>query len=139
VLGRFWARIREPKHVTVACFVGYVAIAAMALWALTEPPLTLLGEIGPVVTTGIGAMILIGAVLAAAATLPGDYSLERVGLGFIAIGLGGYMIALIFMHATSTGSRALQLAGFTIGFVMLMIRAVSNWDKEWAPRGARIT
>jgi hypothetical protein len=122
----------------VVFFTGYVLIAALAFWALTEPPLSVLGDIGPIVTAGIAILLLLGAALAAYSAPSGWYALERVGIGFMSLGVGGYVVATAYAHFTSEGSRAMQLAGLTVGLVMLISRAVVTWGHDWAPREARI-
>lgn len=139
MLARLWGRLYEPKRIPIVFFTGYVLIAALALWALTEPPLSVLGDIGPVVTAGIAILTLIGATLSAYSAPSGWYALERIGVGFIGLGIAGYIVATTFAHFTSEGSRAMQLAGLTVGLVMLVGRVVVTWGHDWAPREARLT
>lgn len=135
---RLWARLYEPKRIPVVFFTGYVLIAALAFWALTEPPLSVLGDIGPIVTAGIAILLLVGAVLAAYSAPSGWYALERIGVGFMSLAIAGYIVAIAYAHFTSEGSRAMQLAGLTVGLVMLSGRVVVTWGHDWAPREARI-
>lgn len=138
-LRRAWAAVSEPRHVTAIYFVGYLIIAALALWALTEPPMSVLGELGPLITASIAILVLVGAVIAACAALPGWWALERIGLGFVSLGLFGYIVTVVWMHVSSEGSRAMQLAGLSVGVVFVAARVAQVWGRDWAPRGARVT
>jgi len=79
-----------------------------------------------------------GAVLAAYSAPSGWYALERIGVGFMSLAIAGYIVAIAYAHFTSEGSRAMQLAGLTVGLVMLSGRVVVTWGHDWAPREARI-
>lgn len=133
-----WSRVTEPRHVTIAYLIAYLAVCVLAVWALTEPPLSLLGELGPIITAGIAVLLLAGGVLASAATVPGWWALERIGIALMVLSLCSYIVALIYMHATEPGSRALQIAGLSVGVLLSAARAVSIWGRDWAPRGGRI-
>lgn len=139
LVSRLWARLYEPKRIPVVFFAGYVLIAALAFWALTEPPLSVLGDIGPTITAGIAILLLVGALLSAYSAPSGWWALERIGLGFVGLAIAGYLIAVAYAHLTSEGSRAMQIAGLTVALVMLAGRVASIWGQDWAPREARLT
>lgn len=136
---RLWAKLYEPKRVPIVFFIGYVLIAGMAFWALTEPPISVLGDIGPIVTAGIAILLLVGAILAAYSAPSGWYALERIGGGFMSLAIAGYIVATTYAHFTSEGSRAMQLTGLSVGLIMLIGRTVVTWGHDWAPREARLT
>ncbi|WEK60495.1 MAG: hypothetical protein P0Y60_14435 [Candidatus Microbacterium colombiense] len=136
---KVWRGVAEPKVVTLISFFVYVGAAAGSIWTFTEPSLTLLGELGPIITRVLAVLIFLGALMASAAALPGYWALERVGVAFMILGLAGYFGVVIYMHATSEGSRAQQLTGLFVGIGLLAAQLARIWSKDWAPSKARIT
>jgi len=136
---RGWRHIAEPKVVTLIAFVVYVGAASGSIWTFSEPSLTLLGELGPIITRTLAVLIFLGALMAAAAALPGYWALERIGVAFMLLGLTGYFGVVVYMHATSEGSRAQQLTGLFIGVGLLAAQLARIWGQDWAPSKARIT
>jgi len=117
--------VHEPAAINAAQVVAYItAGAAGLLAALGGVPTLLTGTIGPVMSVAVGAVLVVGGLLGAAAVLSGHWWLERVAL--MVVGLGWVMVlpaALAF--AISGRSSAVWLV------VALVITALSDIFKRF--------
>lgn len=79
-LARLWARIQEPKVVTLYQFGIYIIIALTGLAAWFTPPTSLEGAIGPILTKMVAVFLIAGGTLGASVVLPGVWWIERAAV-----------------------------------------------------------
>lgn len=110
---RLWARIQEPKVITVYQFVIYVVVTLTGLAAWFFPPTSIEGAIGPVLTQMFAGLLVTGGLLGSIAVLPGIWWLERAGVLACATGALIYGGVVLSLHVTQSGSRLVQLGVIT--------------------------
>lgn len=108
-LERLWARIQEPKVITIYQFVIYTVVALTGLAAWFFPPTSIEGAIGPLLTQMFAAFLVTGGTLGAVAVLPGIWWLERAAVLACATGALIYGGVVLSLHVTQSGSRLVQL------------------------------
>jgi hypothetical protein len=85
------AMFREPAVINAAQVATNVAAAAAGLLAAVGGSPTLItGQIGPVLSVGVGGVLLLGGVLGTVTVLVGNWWLERVAL--LIVGLGWVLL-----------------------------------------------
>ncbi|WZH36229.1 MAG: hypothetical protein PIR02_15895 [Microbacterium enclense] len=137
-IARTWSRIHEPRVSKVIYLVGYLIAVAIGVVTLWRPPTSIETPLGPTLTTLWGAAILVGAIAAAVAVLPGWWWLERLGIYSVAVGALIYFGVVLTLHAQGpAGSSRLTQAGMILGFAWL-ISANRLWEIRgytFEPRG----
>lgn len=142
-LGRLWHALTSPPRMRPAYLAVYLVTVATGLATLMEPPRTIEGELGPVLT-GIWAAAFIGGGLIGTCTvLTPWWWLERIGIAVSLIGgLGTYVYVTAALHlaappgeaqTTELGVAVLAAAAFVVRWIS--IRAYS-YDPR-APRPGR--
>lgn len=100
---------REPAVINGAQVVGNLAAAGAGLLAaLGGSPTLITGAIGPVLSVGVGGLLVIGGVLGTVTVLMGNWWLERVSL--LIVGLGWtLLLPACFAAIFTRGSYAVWL------------------------------
>jgi len=109
-----WRGIQEPRIVTLIQTGIYLVTFAVGIDALLDPPVSVRGAIGPVLTTCWAVFLVLGGALGAVAAPPGVWWLERVGVMACMSGLLIYGAVLVALHVTSPDGNRLPLAGVTL-------------------------
>lgn len=109
-------KIAEPRVVRLGHFAIYICMLIAGFQVLHAPSSRFESIIGSGLTMVFGGFIFLGAILAAAAVLPGIWWLERAGLIGLATGLGMYAILIMAMGSSGVGV-SVALA-FIIGFAL---------------------
>lgn len=125
---RLWSRVKEPKVISFLVWTGYLALAAVWIYALLDPPTTIVGGMGPLAMSITSGLIAVGGILGAIGSLPGWQLTERLG---IAAALGGiviYMSLLSYLQVTGEGNRLPQLGVIYFAFVSLIGRWIRIKD-----------
>lgn len=137
-VSRLWERIHEPRIAKVIHLIGYLIAVGIGTVTLWRPPTSIETPLGPTLTTLWGAAILLGAIAAAVAVLPGWWWLERLGIYSVAVGALIYFGVVVTLHAQGpAGSSRLTQAGMILGFAWL-ISANRLWEIRgytFEPRG----
>lgn len=127
---RLWHLLHEPRIVTAAQGVVWLAWLATGLAALIAPPMTIAHEIGPSLTILWSGLLLLGGILGLAGCLPGWWWVERAGILSATSGALVYLTVVLSLHASATGSRLVQA-----GFILL---AIGSLGVRWLRiRGAQ--
>jgi hypothetical protein len=88
---RIEAIFREPAVINAAQVATNVAAAGAGLLAAVGGSPTLItGQIGPVLSVGVGGVLLLGGILGTVTVLLGNWWLERVAL--LVVGLGWVLL-----------------------------------------------
>lgn len=135
LLGRTWARIREPKVIKAIMTISFLMTLTMGVSAIVSPPTSIEGEIGTLLTYMWGAFLVIGGSLGAASTLPGWWIIERIGILSCMIGLGIYAVVVISMQLASTGNRFPQWFLILSAAMMLAAEGARTWGHNFEPKG----
>lgn len=111
-------KIAEPRFIRVTQFAIYICILYSAINVLNQPPGTFERIIYPWQVYMFGGFLGVGALLGAAAVLPGIWWLERTGIIALSIGLCMYFVISSALGASPVG----------IGLVLaFLITFVQRW------------
>lgn len=120
----WWARLREPKEVTLGFAGAYLSIMVAGLSVVfIGPPLTIVGETSESVTTVWAAFHIFGGGIGAAFVWTRYWWIERIGAWLAGSGALVYLIivgSLIF--TAPTGNRVVQACYVLIALVMIAVR-----------------
>ncbi|MFA5608120.1 MAG: hypothetical protein WDA07_13200 [Leucobacter sp.] len=133
----WWLKVPDPRIISI--IVGTVYLFGFFLLGgvgtLTNPPVTIIGEVGEVTMTTVGFLFLVGAVIGMIGGTLDHWELERVGVVTMGLGALVYAYIVISLHYTSTGSRLTQLAMILAGLGFLGLRLAMIWRYDYKPRG----
>jgi hypothetical protein len=119
--------LREPAAINMAQLIAYImAGSAGLLAAIGSAPTFVTGSIGPVLSVGVGSILVIGSVMGAIALIFGHWWLERIGL--LVIGLGWVLLlpACLFFVLGPRSSPGIWLV------IALVITALSDIYKRYS-------
>lgn len=136
-LRALWARIREPRVISVAYFVMYTSGVAAGVYATISPPSSIEGQIGSNAMAALTVLLTFGCALGSVAALPGIYWLERTAVLSIALSAFIYLAILATLQAQQPGNRMLQAWFVTFVLGMQLVRWVRVSERPYRPVGAR--
>lgn len=93
-------RIAEPRVIRIMQLGIYLCMTFAGIGVLVSPPAAFAGVLGTGLVYVLGGFISLGAILGAAAVLPGIWWLERVGILSLATGMMMYAVAIIALSAS---------------------------------------
>lgn len=131
---RAWARVTEPRHMSVVYGGVYTVAALIGVATFLVPPTTIAGELGPMLSSAWAALFIVGGVLGMSTVLPGWWKWERwaIALNLAAIGIYGYVV--ITLHFTATGSRLTQLGVLVLAALLFIVRWLLIRGRTYGPR-----
>lgn len=137
-LKRAWETIAEPRHVKIIYLGIYLLSVGIGWVTLTNPPQTIAGEVGPVITTIWASLFILGGIVGAFTVLPGWWWAERLlSIGPILIGLVIYLAVVVVLHAQSIetgGSRATQIGIILLAASPFILRFFFIKEYSYEPR-----
>lgn len=138
-LAALWARVHEPKAVSIIYFAMYTLGAIAGLYATLDPPRSIEGQIGTTAMTALAVLLTFGCVLGAIAALPGVYWLERSAVASVALSAATYLGILLALHTYEGGNRLLQswFVIFVLG--MQAVRWVRVRERPYRPDSPTVT
>jgi hypothetical protein len=136
-LRTLWAKVREPRVISVVYFVMYTAGAGAGVYATITPPSSIEGQIGSTAMTALTVLLAFGCMLGAIAALPGIYWLERSAVTSIALAAAIYLAILGTLHAQQPGNRMLQAWFVLFVLGMQLVRWVRVRERPYRPVDAR--
>lgn len=116
-----WLRIQEPRIVSLLQFVVYLAAIAAGTSALLDPPRSIEGAMGPLLTTLWTAMLIGGGTLGAVGVLPGIWWVERPAVILCFGAAVIYAVTVLGLNAATPGNRLVQV--FMVAIVALHFAA----------------
>lgn len=125
---QLWGRVKEPKVISFLAWTGYMALAATWIYALFDPPTTIVGGMGPLAMTITSGLIAVGGILGAIGSLPGWQLTERLGIAAALGGITIYMLLLSYLQITGEGNRLPQLGVIYFAFISLNSRWIRIKD-----------
>ena len=129
-----WAKVTEPRHMSVIYGGVYTIVLLTGLATLAVPPQTIASELGPVLAGVWAALFIIGGLLGMATVLPGWWQWERWAIAFVVAGIGLYGYVITTLHFTTPGSRLTQLGVLTLALMVFIIRFSLIWGRTYGPR-----
>lgn len=122
-LRTLWSKVQEPKVVTVLHWIAYLVALAVGISALVDPPSSVAGELGPLLTAIWAWFFILGGVLGAFATLPGIWWLERGAVIACLTGLAVWVMVTVVLEFTiPDGNRWPQAGALTMLALALAVR-----------------
>jgi hypothetical protein len=122
---RLFLAVREPVAINTAQIIGNLAAGIAGLMAAIGAfPTLITGQIGPVLSVGVGSVLVLGGGVGAGAVLTGTWWLERVGL--LITGLGWVLL----MPATLAFAFSGRGTGVWL-VVALLVTALSDVFKRY--------
>lgn len=116
-------------------FVGYVVTLCTGIVTLTNPPATIEGQLGPILSASWSLFWIVGGAAGALTILPGWWEVERHAVSSSLIGIGIYGVVLLLLHLNSTtGSRLTQLGILAIAVLFFLLRLALIRGHDFEPR-----
>jgi hypothetical protein len=122
--------MRDPPEWRPVWLGGHLWGALMGAVTLTAPPLTIKGELGPVLTTVWGILALVGSLIAAANVYSRHAWAERLGIQIAALGTGLYSATILYLWVSTGENRGTQFFAVSLGLFFFLARflTVEHWD-----------
>lgn len=138
---RAWGRVAKPRHVKVIYQVIYLLSALIGMVTLTNPPQTIAGEVGPVLSVVWASLFIVGGLVGIVTVLPGWWWVERLlGIAPILIGLAIYLSVVVVLHWQSIdtgGSRGTQIGIILLAASPFILRFFFIKEYSYEPRARR--
>lgn len=135
-LQSWWLRVPMPRELSVAFTLLYAIAFCTGVATLLWPPMSLSREVGgPQVMASVGALLVLGAVVAMLGGAREHWKLERIGLWLMAWALLIYAAIVTVLHYTSEGSRLTQLGVISMALIAFLVRYLMIWRFTFRPRG----
>lgn len=132
---RSWARVVDHPRLRPIWFVVYLVTIYGGLQAAFNPPVSITDYDGGLAAACIGALMIIGGLIAGGAVWSHWWKLERLGIGFAVAGVGLYTAVVIGIDlGSSAGTRQLQISVFAIAVLLYFIRWLTIRGWEYEPR-----
>ncbi len=132
-----WLRIKEPRVLRVIFLAGYLVTLGTGIATLTNPPTTIEGQLGPVLSVSWALFWIGGGLVAALTVLQGWWEVERYGVYASMLGVVIYGCVLIALHVQSPGSRLTQLGVLAVAILFYVLRLVLIRGHDFEPRPGR--
>lgn len=114
-------KIQEPRVRAILLFFAYLSLLAGGIASLVSPPASVEAILGSPWTSIISLFLILGGGFAAGASLPGVWWLERAGLAALETAAAMFLVNLLMVGGSPTGTRFLLLA--FVAFSMFCIAA----------------
>lgn len=131
---RAWHRIAEPRVLRVVFLLGYVVTLCTGVATLTNPPTTIEGALGPILSVSWAVFWIVGGSVGALTVLPGYWQLERAAVGACLFGIGIYAVVVATLHFQSSGSRLTQLGVLVVALLFYIVRLLLIRGHDFEPR-----
>jgi len=133
-----WAKVHEPRVISVVYFVMYTAGAGAGVYATIAPPSSIEGQIGSTAMTALTVLLAFGCTLGAIAALPGIYWLERSAVTSIALAAAIYLAILGTLHTQQPGNRLLQAWFVLFVLGMQAVRWARVRERPYRPASSTV-
>lgn len=133
-LRSLWLRVKEPRVLRIVFLLGYLVTLGMGVATLTNPPATIEGQLGPILSVSWSLFWIVGGIAGAATILPGWWEVERYAVASALFGIGIYGAVLVLLHITSPGSRLTQLGVLAIAALFFLLRLALIRGHDFEPR-----
>ena len=134
VIRRWWNSVTEPRHMKAAFGVLYLIIIMTGVATLIAPPMSIAGELGPVLSVSWSVFWIMGGFGGALSVMPGWWWAERFSLVFMWAGFLIYSIVVLSLHFTSTGSRLTQFGVLLVASGLAYVRWLMIREYNFEPR-----
>lgn len=133
-LRRLWERVTEPRHMSLIYGGIYTIATLTGIVTLMVPPMTIAGELGPVLTVLWAGLFILGGTLGMLTVLQGLWAWERWGAGLVIAGIGIYGLVIATLHFTAEGSRLTQLGVLALAAAVFVVRWAMIRGRTYGPR-----
>lgn len=128
-----WLMIATPRDLTLIFAAIYLIGGGVGIYALTNPPSSIAGDIGPAVIASIGVLLILASLVGVPTSLRGVWVVERIALAFLALAILLYLGCVIYLEFTGSGNRTLQIEVVLISLAACYFRDRHIRDRVIAP------
>lgn len=133
-----WARVAEPKIMTLLSSIAYLVAALAGGYAIINQPSSLTGMAGEVSMYLTAGALTFGGFVGAPTSLLGEWKIERFAGCFIMLGALIYLGVVLILHIQGEGNRLLQAGFISIVLLAALARTVHVWQRPIAPKAEKI-
>lgn len=136
-LHTWWLRVPEPRVFSIGWGIAYAVLCLTGIAALVAPPVTIVAEIGyTAAKVSIGALNIIGTLIAMVSGYFDYWKGERLGIGFTAAAALILAGMLLYVNQLIAEGSALVVTGYVaFAAVILGVRYLMIRWYTFRPRG----
>lgn len=121
-LNTWWLKVPSPRLLSVLWAISYAVAILGGLLTYLFPPRTLLGHLDEFTTKGMGILLIVGGLIAAAAGTRVAWRLERIGISAMMLALGMYIATVVHNAMNTQGNYYTQIMGLVLAVMLFVIR-----------------
>lgn len=125
ILFRLWAKVKEPKTISVLVSLAYLVGALGGISVFLETPQTLEGAMGHYAMFVLAGMLVFGGFLGAPSALFGVWWAERVAIVPVAFASALYLSVVVGLHTSGAGNRLLQASFICV----VILSQIARWNR----------
>lgn len=133
-LSRAWHAISEPRHLKMAYVVIYGIVLTTGIATLLEPPRSIEGQLGVVLTIIWSVFLIVGGFGGMLTVLPGWWWAERLSIILTFAGIGIYGTVVLSLHLIAEGSRLTQMGMILLATSVFAVRWLLIRRYSFEPR-----
>ncbi|OAZ40959.1 hypothetical protein A9Z40_03185 [Microbacterium arborescens] len=118
----------------VVFLLGYLVTLGTGIATLTNPPTTIEGALGPILSVSWSIFWIVGGAVGAVTVLPGYWQAERAAVAAAMFGIGIYAVVVLTLHFQSSGSRLTQLGVLIVALLFYVVRLLLIRGHDFEPR-----
>lgn len=137
-LRTWWLRVPEPRVFSIGWGIAYAVLCLTGIAALVSPPITIVAEIGyTAAKVSIGALNIIGTLIAMVSGYFDYWKGERLGIGFTAAAAALILCTMLAYvnHQRFDGSTLVVMGYVAFAAVVLGVRYLMIRWYTFRPRG----
>lgn len=131
---RLWLAIKEPRVLRLVFLVGYVVTLATGVAALLDPPRTVEGVLGPILSASWALFFVLGGAVGAATVLPGWWQVERYAVAAAMFGIGIFALVILLRPVVPGGGRGAQFWMLAVALLFYVLRLLLIRGHDFEPR-----
>jgi hypothetical protein len=130
---KLWLRVQEPRALSVIYFFAYLAVFALGLLVVTDPPHAVQGTLGQTLVLCWAWMLIAGGGIGAGTALQGAWFLERAGAILCMFAMAIYGVAMAALPVSQQSLRAATLCFVIFSILAFAARLVNTRRYAYDP------
>lgn len=132
-LRSWWLTVPEPRDLSIAWGLAYVALASAGVGAVLSPPQVVVDSYTWPTLAAVGWLLMVGAVVAMVGGWRDHWRLERIGL--VAMLGATLLYAVMILTLQESGVSGVMLGYALFASIAMVIRYLMIWRFTYRPRG----